>query len=160
MPSDIYEMVSQSAAETADSRANAVKLRDERDLAHSRELLRTQFPLMPEDSLETILGHAFLKGSGRVGRTSMKTDAQKANLAVEAYIRHNHTPYEALLKDGHGRAQARKAVWDTVRAIKATWEGKSEGESVEPVDVVDLRSPTPPDFDTESSDQDCMVLDL
>lgn len=153
VPSDIYETVSQSATETADSRAYAVKVRDERDQAHSRQLLRTQFPLMPEDSLEKILDHAFLKGSGRVGRTAMKTDAKKANLAVEAYIRHNCTPYDALLNDGLGRLEARKAVWDTVRAIKATWERKS----VEPVDVVDLRSPTPPDLDMQSSDEDCLM---
>ena len=153
VPFDIYAMVSQSATETADSRANAVKLRDERDQAHSRQLLRTQFPDMPEDSLGAILDHAFLKGSGRVGRTGMKTDAKKASLAVEAYIRHKLTPYDALLNDGHGRTEARKAVWDTVRAIKATWERKS----LEPVDVVDLRSPTPPDTDMQSSDEDCLI---
>ncbi|PLN78329.1 hypothetical protein BDW42DRAFT_144210 [Aspergillus taichungensis] len=153
VPSDIYAMVSQSATETAGSRANAVKVRDERDQAHARQLLRSQFPDMPEKSLETIVDHAFLKGSGRVGRTGMKTDEKKANLAVEAYIRHNHTPYDALLNDGHGRTEARKAVWDTVRTIKASWVRKS----VEPVDVVDLRSPTPSDLDMQSSDEDCLI---
>ena len=80
---------------------------------------------MPVESLEMVLGHAFLKGSGRVGRTSMKTDERKANPAVEAHIRHLHTPYEALLESGKTRDQARDAVWETVQAIKATWEGGS-----------------------------------
>ncbi|GES62215.1 uncharacterized conserved protein DUF2293 [Aspergillus terreus] len=153
VPSDIYATVSQSAAATADSRANAVKLRDERELAHSRQLLRTQFPLMPEDSLEIILNHAFLKGSGRVGRTATKSDAQKANLAVEAYIRHNHTPYEALLNHGHARTEARNAVWNTVRSIKAAWEG----DSVEPMGLVTLRSRKPPGLDMEPPDQVCLI---
>lgn len=73
-----------------------------------------------------ILNHAFLKHSGRVGRTSMKSDERKAILAVEAHIRHLHTPYEALLRAGMTRHHAREAVWDTVQAIKAAWEG---GES-------------------------------
>ncbi|KKK20970.1 hypothetical protein ARAM_000619 [Aspergillus rambellii] len=123
VPSDIYNAVVQSAAETADSRANAVKVRDEKDLARSRQLLRTQFPLMPAESLDKVLNHAFLKGSGRVGRTSTKTDGRKAVLAVEAHIRHAHTPYESLLKSGKGRDEARKAVWGMVQTIRSAWEG-------------------------------------
>ncbi|KKK19072.1 hypothetical protein P175DRAFT_0453741 [Aspergillus ochraceoroseus IBT 24754] len=122
VPSDIYNAVVQSAAETADSRANAVKVRDEKDLARSRQLLRTQFPLMPAESLDKVLNHAFLKGSGRVGRTSTKTDGRKAVLAVEAHIRHAHTPYESLLKSGKGRDEARKAVWGMVQTIRSAWE--------------------------------------
>lgn len=82
-----------------------------------------------------ILGHAFLKGSGRVGRTSMKSDEQKAILAVEAHIRHLHTPYETLLDAGMPRKQAREAVWDTVQGIKSAWEGESR-----PVHSLTLRS--------------------
>lgn len=73
--------------------------------------------------MEIVLNHAFLKGSGRVGRTSMKTDERKAVLAVEAHIRHVHTPYEALLDAGMTRDQARDAVWHTVQTIKTAWEG-------------------------------------
>lgn len=90
---------------------------------------------MPVESLEMILAHAFLKGSGRVGRTSMKSDEQKAILAVEAHIRHLHTPYESLLDTGMPRKQAREAVWDTVQGIKAAWEGESR-----PIHSLTLRS--------------------
>ncbi|EAW07171.1 DUF2293 domain-containing protein [Aspergillus clavatus NRRL 1] len=125
VPSDVYAAVLQSAAATADSRANAVRVRDEKDLSRARQILRSKFPLMPADSLETVVDHAFLKGSGRVGRTAMKTDEKKATLAVEAHIRHVHTPYEQLLDAGKERREAREAVWDMVQAIKTAWEGGS-----------------------------------
>jgi hypothetical protein len=123
VPSDIYAEVLDSAAATADVRANAVKLRDEKDLSRSRQQLQSQFPLMPAESREIVLEHAFLKGSGRVGRTSMKTEERKSVLAVEAHIRHLHTPYEALLDAGVTREQARDAVLETVQTIRTAWEG-------------------------------------
>lgn len=123
VPSDIFAEVLHTAAETADLRAHAVEARDRSDLSRSRQLLRDRFPLMPAETLETILGHAFLKGSGRVGRTTVKTDERKAALAVEAHIRHLHTPYEAFLDTGMTRQQAREAVWETVQTVKTTWEG-------------------------------------
>lgn len=125
IPTDVHAAVTQSAEETAESRANAVKLRDEKDIAHSRQLLRKRFPLMPAGTLDIILDHAFLKGSGRVGRTSTTSDEHKAVLAVEAHIRHMHTPYESLLREGKSRLEARNAVWETVRTLRAAWEGHS-----------------------------------
>ncbi|KAE8147468.1 hypothetical protein BDV25DRAFT_160298 [Aspergillus avenaceus] len=136
VPSDIYTGVVESAAATAESRANAVKSRDAKDLAHARHVLCTQFPLMPTESLETILDHAFLKGSGRVGRTTYVPDERKAGLAVEAHIRHTHTSYEALLNAGKDREEARKAVWGMVCAIKAAWEGSGS----QPMDILALRN--------------------
>ncbi|KAL4873788.1 hypothetical protein BDV12DRAFT_159611 [Aspergillus spectabilis] len=124
IPSDVYTAVSQSAEETAESRANAVKLRDEKDMAHFRQLLRKQFPLMPAETLDMILHHAFLKGSGRVGRTSTTSDERKAILAVEAHIRHMHTPYESILHAGNPRDLARRTVRETVQTIRAAWEGR------------------------------------
>jgi hypothetical protein len=91
---------------------------------------------MPAESLEAILDHAFLKGSGRVGRTAMKTDERKADLAVEAHIRHTHTPYEAMLHAGTGREEARRAVWGLIQAIKTAWEGGN----TQPMDVLTLRN--------------------
>ncbi|KAL3467572.1 hypothetical protein BJX64DRAFT_248028 [Aspergillus heterothallicus] len=125
IPSDIHTAVMQSANETAQSRANAVKIRDEKELSRSRQILCMRFPLMPVEDLEIVLEHAFLKGSGRVGRTSTTSDEHKALLAVEAHIRHMHTPYESLLRSGTKREDARKAVWNTVQSIRAAWEGKN-----------------------------------
>ncbi|CBF88393.1 DUF2293 domain-containing protein [Aspergillus nidulans FGSC A4] len=110
VPADVHAAVLRSAEETAESRANAVRARDERELAHNRELLRKQFPLMPAQSLNTILQHAFLKGSGRVGRTTTTPEKEKVILAVEAHIRHVHTPYEELLRSGMPRLEARNKL--------------------------------------------------
>jgi hypothetical protein len=91
---------------------------------------------MPAESLETIVDHAFLKRSGRVGRTTRMTDEEKANLAVEAHIRHTHTPYESLLHAGKRRHEARGAVRDMVHSIKTAWEGGN----TQSADILTLRS--------------------
>lgn len=124
VPAEIYFDVAELAELTANARATAVKVRDTKFITYSRDLLRSQFPLMPDDSLEVILDHSFLKGSGRVGRTTTTTDKRKAILAVEAHIRHKHTPYESLLAAGIDRKKARETVWPEVQAIKKTWEGQ------------------------------------
>ncbi|KAI9368426.1 hypothetical protein BJX61DRAFT_546553 [Aspergillus egyptiacus] len=138
VPSDVYSAVMRTAEETAESRAEAVKTRDQKDLARSRQILCTQFPLMPAETLDMILDHAFLKGSGRVGRTSTTSDEHKATLAVEAHIRHKHTPYETLLREGRSREEARKGVWETVRAIRDAWKGHGSPKPA----VLTLRSRT------------------
>lgn len=83
---------------------------------------------MPNASLKIVLKHAFLKGSGRVGRTSKTSDEIKASLAVEAHIRHNHTPYDELLKSGMNRKTARQKVWPTVKKIRESWEGQGKSD--------------------------------
>ncbi|PYH49483.1 DUF2293 domain-containing protein [Aspergillus saccharolyticus JOP 1030-1] len=123
VPCDIHEAVRSSAANTAQTRAHAVQARDERDLSKARQILRTQFPLMPDNVLETIVNHAFLKGAGRVGRATTVPDKRKAILATEAHIRHTQTPYDSLLHAGLAREEAREAVFGLVRAIRAAWEG-------------------------------------
>ncbi|GLA39083.1 hypothetical protein AnigIFM63309_006413 [Aspergillus niger] len=135
VPVDIHEAVLRLADETAHSRAQAIQVRDEKDSAQARQLLRAQFPLMPDESLDTILEHAFLKGSGRVGRTSRLSDEDKAKLAVEAHIRHTHTSYEALLKAGKTRGEARQASKEMVQAIRTAWAGGN----VEPTDCLTMR---------------------
>ncbi|KAK1138314.1 hypothetical protein N8T08_002855 [Aspergillus melleus] len=129
VPSDIHSAVLESAAATADSRASAVKLRDEKELTHSRKILRSEFPLMPVESLDTVLDHAFCKGSGRVGRTSQIEDESKAAMAVEAHIRHTHTPYEELLRAGTNRDVARRQVWDKVHTIMEAWQARGKQQS-------------------------------
>lgn len=93
---------------------------------------------MPKETLKIVLEHAFLKGSGRVGRTAMISDEKKVLLAVDAHIRHVHTPYEKLLDAGIQRKEARKQVWDAVKAVERSWQGvqgvqeeKEESEELE-----------------------------
>ncbi|KAJ5826520.1 hypothetical protein N7447_003283 [Penicillium robsamsonii] len=129
VPEEIYTEVLESAAATKESRANAVQVRDAKDLSKSRELLKSEFPLMPKETLKTVLEHAFLKGSGRVGRTAMISDDRKTLLAVEAHIRHVHTPYEKLLEEGVSRKDAREQVWPTIQAVERAWQGYEKGET-------------------------------
>ncbi|KAJ5088479.1 hypothetical protein N7456_012095 [Penicillium angulare] len=131
VPKEIHENVSELEAQTSQKRSDAVDARDSKIISRARDLLLEEFPLMPRDSLEVILDHAFLKGSGRVGRTSMTTDKRKASLAVEAHIRHMHTPYESLLDDGVDRSDAREKVWPIIKAIKKTWAGGADGNFVD-----------------------------
>lgn len=145
VPAEIYANVVEMAALTSGSRANAVQARDTKFLSHGRKLLREQFPLIPEESLEIIVNHSFLKGSGRVGRATTTTDKRKATLAVEAHIRHTHAPYEKLLSSGIDRKDAREEVWPTVQAIRKTWEGNGENKendveclTIRPAEVVVL----------------------
>ena len=114
--------------------------RDEKDQAHSRQLLSSQFPLMPDESMKMILDHAFCKGSGRVGRSSNLTDHHKATLAVEAHIRHALTPYEDLLRAGVKRQTAGISVWGMVQSIKKIWEGCDACDSQTKPFMLPLRS--------------------
>ncbi|KAJ5100045.1 hypothetical protein N7532_007046 [Penicillium argentinense] len=125
VPDPIHKEVLQMADATAESRAKAVESRDTKTMSRARALLCQEFPSMPDDDLESVLNHAFLKGSRRVGRTEMVTDKTKASLAVEAHIRHVHTSYDAILQNGTNRVNARKQVLPRVQAIKEAWETRS-----------------------------------
>jgi hypothetical protein len=149
VPSQIHTQVLESASETAAVRASATLLRDRRDNVKAQALLLTTFPSIPTTCLERILQHAFLKGSGRVGRISTRTEREKVTLAVEAHIRHEHTEYERLLEDdGMEREGARKVVWGEVKRIRDQWAGKIKSaredgkgdkvEEVKEVEVIDL----------------------
>ena len=85
---------------------------------------------MPSSSLTAILDHGFEKGSGRVGRAQKLDEVVKANLAVNAHIRHTMTDYDSLYSTlkaadpSHAqdvRTQARIAVYDQVKRIADSW---------------------------------------
>ncbi|EER37941.1 conserved hypothetical protein [Histoplasma capsulatum H143] len=127
VPSQVHTTVTKTAASTLHARSRAVAQKDARDTSKARTLLCAQFPAMPAETLEKVLGHAFLKGSRRVGRSgTVASEQAKVGLAVDAHIRHEHTEYERLLGDGVERAEARERVWGLVRRIRALWEGKGD----------------------------------
>lgn len=124
----IYDIVTTTALQTASDRATAVRQRDVRDQHKAKRVLQATFPRIPARCLDGILKHAFLKGSGRVGRTATRPDKVKATLAVEAHIRHKHTAYERLLEDGVERERAREDVWGLVKEMRDEWAGEKEEE--------------------------------
>lgn len=79
---------------------------------------------MPPVDIEQVLNHAFMKGSGRVGRTSGQSEEQRASLAVGAHVRHNYTAYDKLLKE-MSREDARNQVRKRVRDVKTGWTSKA-----------------------------------
>ena len=105
-PQHVYEEVRGDAESSALDRRENVLAKDRRDLAKARLTLLKLFPRIPSEDAEAVLAHAFLKGSGRVGRTTTLNDDQKFRAAVAAHIRHTKTPYESLLRQG--RQSSRK----------------------------------------------------
>jgi hypothetical protein len=103
--------------------------RVERDAAYVKEMteaLRAQFPKCPKKEAGEIAEWACEKHSGRIGRSSAAKgfDPQALKLAVIAHIRHEHTPYDALLMKHDDRAGARRQVREEVERVLAKWEGK------------------------------------
>ncbi|KAJ5712101.1 hypothetical protein N7488_006257 [Penicillium malachiteum] len=142
VPEEVHAKVCDMENLTAKTRADATEARDVKATSRNRVLLREEYPFMPAQSLKTILDHAFLKGSRRVGRTTMVSDERKAELAVEAHIRHAHTPYDELLDSGTRRDKARKMVWSTIKRIKKLWvDGKEEDTENEVVDLTSSPGP-------------------
>ncbi|EED22333.1 conserved hypothetical protein [Talaromyces stipitatus ATCC 10500] len=137
IPSAIHTSVLHSATQTAAHRALATHNRDIRTNLKARSLLQLTFPSIPPTCLSKILQHAFLKGSGRVGRISTRPDEKKATLAVEAHVRHEHTEYEKLMSEGGmNREEAREVVWKEVKTIRDGWaKGKVKEAEVEAIDL-------------------------
>nr|KMM72319.1 hypothetical protein CPAG_08616 [Coccidioides posadasii RMSCC 3488] len=123
VPLDIHARVLDLAADTSEARGLAVAQKDARHARHAKAALGREFPYIPAQDMRAILNHAFLKGSGRVGRSgTVGSDERKVELAAEAHIRHLHTGYEGLLDSGMDREDARKLVWDRVKEVKRMWK--------------------------------------
>ena len=115
---------------TAERREKAVAAKDRRDLEHNRQIVVEHFPRIPSVDLEMILEHGFEKGSGRVGRTSRLSGSVKAELAVNAHIRHRHTDYDENyrgIRASYGydnselKSRQRARVHNQVKAVADNW---------------------------------------
>ena len=125
-PKYIISAVHAQANETLSTRRAATKKRDDADFSKAAASLAAQFPKIPKAEKELVLKHGFKKHSGRVGRTSSIPLSRKVLLAVIAYVRHKHTEYDSLLRDGKDRDVARKLTWEKIEGIMRLW-GFSEG---------------------------------
>lgn len=90
--------------------------------------LSIQFPKIPKEEKKLVLQHGFRKYSRRVGRTGQIPLSRKVQLAVIAHIRHRHTKYDELLKDGFNRDQARNVVQKRIQEMLREW-GSKEGKT-------------------------------
>ena len=102
-----------------DQKAARKAKKQEADTSALAGAIRAQFPAMPDSEVEACAIHASAIGSGRVGRSS--TAGNIARKAVVAYVRHQFTPYDALLATGASRDDARAQVLPLVAAKVNEW---------------------------------------
>jgi len=90
------------------------------------EALLAEYPNCPAEEARRIAEHTAQRGSGRVGRSAAgcELDPNALDLAVGAWIRHNHTEYDTLLMQGTDRRMARRMVRDQIGEVLAKWSGE------------------------------------
>lgn len=130
-PTSIYEIVVSQDQATAPQRAEAVLKRDAAIEDNFEEALLGLFPKMPKTEVPQVLKHALKKHSRRVGRTSRVCLQDRVKLAVHAHIRHVHTDYDQLLKQGSNKSQARQEVWDRLGEVARQWGGQAPKPAAE-----------------------------
>ncbi|RMZ68076.1 alanine and arginine rich [Pyrenophora seminiperda CCB06] len=121
IPSSILKQVNLQAKETLSTRRAATSKRDASDVAKAVAEIAKQFPRMPVEERARVVRHGFKKHSGRVGRTGRVGLDKKVVMAVMAHARHMHTEYDALLKGGMDRMEARKATWKKIDIVMKKW---------------------------------------
>lgn len=86
------------------------------------------FPRCPPERARTIAAHASARGSGRVGRSAAgrALDEGAVTAAVRASVRHEDTPYDALLMAGVPRQRAREQVAETIERVLEVWHTTPE----------------------------------
>jgi hypothetical protein len=96
---------------------------DKQLVAGLTDAIRGQYPGCPREEAAAIAAHTALRGSGRVGRTAagQALSAEAVQLAVRAWIRHQHTGYDKLLMQGFPRDEAREMIGGEVERVARSW---------------------------------------
>lgn len=92
-------------------------------VAQFAQKIQSQYPFCPPEQATVIAKRACQKHSGRVGRTAAAKEfnPEALKLAVVAYIRHNYTNYDELLRLDWERHEARNQVASQVQKILERW---------------------------------------
>jgi hypothetical protein len=85
--------------------------------------IRERHPRCPAEEARRIARHTALRGSGRIGRSAAgrALEPQAIDLAVIAWVRHQHTNYDTLLMQGAERLDAREMVRAEIGRVLAQW---------------------------------------
>ncbi len=142
VPISVYKQVQTQATETLPARRAATEKRDATDIAKVATEIALQFPKMPETEKDLVLKHGFRKHSGRVGRTSTISLDKKVVLAVTAHVRHKHTSYDALLKDGKDQKTARELTRKAIESKMCEWGLERSTTSAIIIDLVTFTDQT------------------
>ncbi|CAJ2510415.1 Uu.00g051180.m01.CDS01 [Anthostomella pinea] len=132
VPRAVYESVLADHNATASTRAAATQRRDDKLRAEFETAIRAAVPRVPEEEVGKVLDWTTKKGARRVGRVGKLGVGEKAVLAVRAYVRHEHTAYEQLLRDGVERDGARRQTFGAIDAVCKAWgwDGKKRAREV------------------------------
>ena len=125
VPKPIHTAVREAHEATRDKRAQAVQRKDQKLELEFRDAVISQFPNTPSESVTKIISRAMLKRSRRVGRSGKLGVEERAALAVRAHIRHMHTDYDQLLRDGVPREQARTQTYEKIDEVVRSWGGQT-----------------------------------
>lgn len=87
------------------------------------------FPKVPEADLNAIVDHAFEEGTNRVGNAKELTLARRVQLAVGAYIRHQYTDYDKILKTGGSWSDARSRAQPLSYAKLREWRDEADNSN-------------------------------
>ena len=132
---EAIQQAEESCADDAEHRAaqreKGKGRREEEDrelVAAMTELILERYPRCPAEEAQQIAAHTARRGSGRVGRTSAgrALDPRATDLAVVAWIRHQHTRYDDLLMAGEERQTAREMIREDVTKCEYSWRAKVE----------------------------------
>ncbi len=120
---------SDDAEERALCRERDAELRQEADREFVTALaraIRGRYPGCPAEEGRGIALHMALGGSGRIGRSAAgrALEAEAIDLAVIAWIRHQHTAYDTLLMQGVDRLDARARIRPEMEQVLAEWSGE------------------------------------
>ncbi len=101
---------------------------DEKLVSAMAKSIRTLYPNCPAGEAEQIARHTAERGSGRVGRSfaGRNLEERALELAVGAWIRHQHTRYDEHLLDGMERSDVREMVRDEVDDVLRRWSQRGD----------------------------------
>jgi hypothetical protein len=87
------------------------------------EAIQARYPGCPTEEASRISRHTALRGSGRVGRSAAgrALEPEAIDLAVVAWIRHQHTAYDTLLMGGTDRIDAREIIRPEILRVQSQW---------------------------------------
>ena len=97
---------------------------DERFVAELTTAILAQYPSCPAVEAAQIAAHTAMRGSGRVGRSAAGRALTEGavELAIRAWIRHQHTDYDSMLMQGVPRQEARQQISVTLEKIVKKWQ--------------------------------------
>lgn len=106
-------------------RAAARRQHQDHELVESMtKIILAEFPSCPSEEAVEIAAHTAERGSGRVGRSAAgrSLDANAIQLAVAAWVRHQHTEYDQLLMGGMERQMARRSIKSKQLEVLENWQ--------------------------------------